>query len=169
MAQVLTRKKVGRAADDLFKFGLVVKGVDSVFEVVGGFLLTTPNKVARFLAVLSQHELYRHHEVLSGRIDKLSESITLHAHLGSAIYLIVHGLAKLILIGAIMKGRRWGYVGLMVVLTMFTCIEIGRAVVAREVVTGALALFDLLVVLLIRKEYLAKFTESSGTEPSPRN
>jgi len=163
---VSTRKSVGRTTDDLFKFGLVVKGVDSIFEVIGGIMLTMPTKIARYLAVLSQHELYRHHEVLSGRIDKLADTITVHAHIGAAIYLMVHGLSKLILILAIMKGKRWGYVGLIVVLSIFTGIEMWQGVFKHEWVTGVLGIFDLVVVLLILKEYRAKFGQTNADSAS---
>ena len=146
-----------KTTDLLFRIGLLVKGVDAVFEVIGGILITTPTKLARYILVLSQHELYRHHQVLSGRLDRLAETVAVHAHLGAAVYLIAHGAAKVILIAAIVRGQRWGYAGLMGVLSIFTLIEVTRAVAAQEVVTGALGLFDALVVVVIYKEYKQRF------------
>lgn len=148
---------INRATDILFRVGLVMKGVDSVFEVIGGALFLFPMKLARYLAVLSQHEVYRHHQVLAGRIDRLADTIQLHTHLGEAAYLIVHGLAKVVLIVAIFRGRRWGYVGLIAVLGCYTAIELVRAVTTREIVTGVLGLFDAFVVALIAKEYRAHY------------
>lgn len=155
---------VNRATDFLFRVGLIVKGVDSLFEVIGGALFLAPMKLARYMAVLSQHEAFHHHEVLAGRIDKLADTITLHTHVGEAIYLLIHGLAKVILIIAIFKGKRWGYVGFVGVLAFFMLIELTRAFTAREIVTGVLGLFDAFVVALIWKEYKARYGAGSHAQ-----
>ena len=155
---------VNKTPDLFFRIGLITKGVDSLLEVIGGLLLTMPTRLSRAILVLSQHELYRHHEVLSGRLDKLAETVLVHAHLISALYLFVHGLSKVILIGAIFKGKRWGYTGLMGVLSLFTAIEVCRGIAAHEAITGVLGLFDGFVIYLILKEYRAKFGPSEGIQ-----
>ena len=116
-----------------------------------------PTKLSRYILVLSQHELYRHHQVMSGRLDRLAETVHVHAHLPAAVYLIAHGAAKVILIAAIVRGKRWGYTGLMAVLSLFTLLEMTRAMAAHEIVTGVLGLFDLVIVVVIYKEYKARF------------
>lgn len=146
-----------KTTDDLFRIGLIVKGVDAVFEVIGGFIFTTPTKLARWLLVLSQHELYHHHEVLSGRLDKLADHVVTHANIGEAIYLIIHGLFKVILVAAIFKERKWGYQGLIAVLSFFGVVEVVQALVLGKILVAFLALFDVALVYLIAKEYRAKF------------
>lgn len=150
-------RPVSKTTDLIFKVGLIVKGVDSGFEVVGGLLLAMPMRLSRALLVLGQHESYRHHEVLAGRIDRLAESVVQHASMGEAAYLMVHGLAKVILIAAIFRGKKWGYTGLIGVLSLFALIELARALGAHEIVTGGLSLFDIVMVILIAKEYRAHF------------
>ena len=157
---------MNKTTDLLFRLGLYTKGIDSLFEVIGGLLLTMPTRLSRYILVLSQHELYRHHQVLSGRLDRLAESVLVHAHLASALYLFVHGLSKVILISAIFKGKRWGYTGLMGVLSLFAVIELTRAVTAHELVTGILGIFDGIVIFLIYKEFRARFgSEGLNTDP----
>jgi uncharacterized membrane protein len=146
-----------KTTDLIFRLSLIAKGADSVMEVIGGLLLIRPTRIARYLSVLSQHEVYRGHAALSGRLDHLAQTITVHASLGEAIYLLVHGLAKVILIAAIFQNKRWGYVGLIGVLSIFTLVELTRAITAHEIVTGALGLFDLVIVILIYKEYRVRF------------
>ncbi len=153
-----------KTTDFFFKIGLAIKGIDSCFEVVGGVLLMMPMKLARYFLVLSQHEVYHHHQVLAGRIDHLADGVLEHASTGEALYLMVHGLAKVILIFAIYRHRRWGYLGLIGVLSLFALIEATRAIGAKELVTGILAAFDVLMVVLIAKEYRARFVDS---EPKP--
>jgi uncharacterized membrane protein len=151
------RSPAGKTTEILFRLGMIVKGVDSLFEVAGGILLTMPTKLARYILVISQHEAFRHHMVLSGRLDKIADSVSEHASMFEAVYLMVHGLSKVVLIAAIVAHKRWGYLGFMIVLSLFTLIEMVRAVTAREVFTGVFGVFDLFVVGLIYKEYRARF------------
>lgn len=155
-------RPIGRVTDVIFRIGLIVKGVDSAFEVVGGLLLAMPIRLSRALLVLGQHEAYRHHEVLAGRLDRLADSVLEHSSMGEAAYLMVHGLAKVVLIAAIFRGKQWGYTGLIGVLSFFTLIELTRAIAAHEVVTAALGLFDIVMVILIAKEYRAHFGKTEA-------
>lgn len=145
------------AMNFIFRAGLIIKGVDSLFEILGGILLAMPMRLARYILVLSQHEAFRHHEVLAGRLNRLADATTTHASMGEAVYLIIHGVAKVILIAAIARGLRWGYLGLIIILSLFALIEVVRAGTAREVVTGLLGVFDLGVVYVIWREYLKNF------------
>ena len=42
-----------------FEIGLLIKGIDGILEIAGGFLLLylNPNRMVRLIAVLTQHEL----------------------------------------------------------------------------------------------------------------
>jgi uncharacterized membrane protein len=153
-----------QATDTLFRVGLIGKGVDAVLEVAGGFLLLTPTRLARWVTLLSQHELYRHHQVLAGHLDNLAASVSEKASMVEAAYLMVHGTAKIVLILGIVAGKRWGYSGLIAVLSFFTCVEFGRALTAHELLTGLLGVFDLMVVAIIYKEYKQKFPAAAAKE-----
>jgi uncharacterized membrane protein len=150
-------KKPSSVTDLLFRIGMTFKGIDSVFEVIGGIILTMPTRLARYILAVSQHESFRHHQVLAGRLGKIADTVTTHPSMLEAGYLMVHGLSKLILIIAIVCGKRWGFLGFIVVLSLFTLIELVRAVTAREVVTGVFGAFDLLIVFLIYREYKTRF------------
>jgi uncharacterized membrane protein len=146
---------MGKTTDVLFRIGLIVKGVDSLFEVAGGILLMMPTRLARYITVIAEHEVYRHHEALAGRLDNIADSVEMHASMGEAVYLLLHGLAKVILIAAVFKGKRWGYTGLIGVLSFFALVELTRAITAHEVFTALFAALDVFVVVLISKEYRA--------------
>ena len=160
----MAKKHLSKTTDLLFKIGMIVKGIDSVFEVIGGIILTMPTKLARYILVFSQHEAFRHHTVLAGKLDRLAENVTMHPSIGQAVYLMVHGLAKVILILAITRNKRWGYTGFIGVLSLFTAIEMVRAISAHEVVTGVFGLFDMFVVAIIYKEFKSRFGSSLGDD-----
>jgi uncharacterized membrane protein len=145
------------ATDVAFRVGLLIKGLDALFEVFGGVLLAQPSKVARYVSALTQHDVFRHHQVLAGNLDHLSQTIATHASLGEAAYLLVHGLAKVILIVAALRNKKWGFQGLILVLSIFMAIEFVRSITAREIFTGAFGLFDLVVVALVAKEYRFRY------------
>ncbi len=155
-----------KATDVLFRVGMVVKGVDSMFEVVGGILLLMPTRLARYITVLSEHEAFRHHNALAGRLDDMAFTVAMNPSLGEAAYLMVHGLVKVVLITAIFCNKRWGYTGLFVILSLFATVEAVRSVTAHEIVTGALAAFDIAVVVLIYKEYRARFVAAPAKPAS---
>ena len=164
----MPNKHLSKATNLLFDIGMVIKGIDSVFEVIGGIILTMPTKLARYILVFSQHEAFRHHKALAGKLDRLAENVTMHPSIGQAIYLMIHGLAKVILIIAITRNKRWGYTGFIGVLSLFASIEVIRAISAHEVVTGIFGVFDMFVVVLIYKEYKMRFgLQSSLAESTP--
>jgi len=154
---------MGKTTDFLFRAGLVIKGVDAVFEVVGGVLLMMPTRLARWITVVAEHEVYRHHEALAGKLDNLASSVAMHPSVGEAAYLMVHGLAKIILITAIFKDKRWGYLGLIFVLSFFAVVELGRGITAHEVFSALFGVFDILVVILIYKEYRERFLKPKNS------
>lgn len=132
-----------------------MKGIDSLFEIVGGFLLLTPVKLGAFLNRLSQHELYADHEKTAKGLQHAAARVAEASPL-AAIYLIVHGLAKVILIWAVFKQKRWGYFGLIGLLSFFSIVEIVQGVRKSDWFTLGFAALDLLIVFLIAKEYRSR-------------
>ncbi len=149
-----------RLTELFFRVGMAIKGFDSLLEVLGGIALTMPFKVQRLLLLASQHEAFRHHEAMSGRLGRLAETVTTHPSMGTAAYLMVHGGIKVFLIAAILKGYRWAYLWLIGVLTVFTVVEVTRAAMRQEIVTAAFGALDLVVVMLIYREFKMRFRES---------
>ena len=133
----------------LFDIGLVIKGIDSVLEVIGGVLLLFPVRLSDYLEVLSQHSK---HDFVARNLERLAGSVSTATAL-SAIYLMIHGVAKAVLIVAALKQRAWGYIGLMVVLLFFASIEMVRFFFVRKMGLLVFSLFDVALVLLIANEY----------------
>jgi uncharacterized membrane protein len=151
-------------AEWFFRAGILLKGIDSAFEVLGGILLLMPVRLATWLWLLADHEIYKHHDVLAGRFDHLAETVVTKDSPFMAGYLLVHGLSKVILIYGIFQEKVWGYKGLIVVLAFFTLIEVAQGLHGHEIVTLILAGFDALLVFLMAKEYRKKFVLEPMTE-----
>lgn len=137
----------------LFDIGLILKGIDSLFEVAGGILLLSPIRVSGYLEILSQHSK---HDFISRNLDKLANGVHA-ATIATAIYLMVHGLAKAILIVAALKRKSWGYIGLMGVLTFFAIAEMTRYFETQKIALLVFSLFDAILVVLIAHEYQERY------------
>lgn len=142
----------------LFDIGLILKGIDSLLEIIGGFLLLSPLKVSGYLEILSQHSK---HDFISNILEKLADGAQA-ATLAAALYLIIHGGAKAILIIAALKRKPWGYIGLIAVLTVFAIAEMIRYFETHKVALLMFSLFDGALVLLISHEYQTRYPKGIG-------
>ena len=94
-------KPLSPALDKTFKIGLVLKGLDGILEVIGGILLLflTPAAIQRIVRALTAHELSEDPHDL---IARYLLHTTAHLHHGTtlfgAIYLLSHGVAKIVLV-----------------------------------------------------------------------
>jgi hypothetical protein len=99
--------------DQTFEVGIILKGLDGLFEVIGGLLLlvVSPATIDRLITSLTQHELSEDpHDVLATHLLRTAHGLTGSAVLFGAIYLLAHGLVKVILVTALPKNQL-GHVG----------------------------------------------------------
>ena len=139
----------------LLRIGLILKGVDALFEIVGGALLFYPRDFNRWVSLIFQHDLIRRHadpQTVANIQDHAAKAIY-GASIGSALYLIAHGLMKIIFIAAVMKEKKWGYVGLIAVLIIFTGVELWRSIADQGVAMFFFGLFDAYLAYLVWHEY----------------
>jgi uncharacterized membrane protein len=69
------------------------------------------------------------------------------------VYLLSHGVSKVVLVIEIFRGRLWAYPAMMVLLGAFIVYQSYRLVHAFTVGMLILTLFDLIVVVLTWREY----------------
>jgi len=148
------------ALDTTFKVGLVLKGLDGVLEVVGGILLLflSPQAIAHLVRVLTAHELS---EDPHDMIARYLLHTTSHLHHGTtlfgAIYLLSHGIAKIVLVALVLKGKLGAYPWLIGLLLVFIAYQLYQITVVHfSVGLTALTVFDAVLVWLTWREYRAK-------------
>ena len=145
----------------LLRIGLIIKAFDALFEIAGGALLFYPRSFSRWVMVLTQHELVRRHT--SPHMVAVVQHRAAHAIYGAsiaaALYLIAHGIAKIIFIGGVMRQKKWGYVGLVGILIFFTALELGRSVLGGGWALFLFGLFDGYLAYLVWVEYRKEMPE----------
>lgn len=70
-----------------------------------------------------------------------------------AIYLLSHGLVKLILVAGLLRGARWAYPTSLVVMALFVLYQLYRFSFTHDVGLILLTAFDLFVIALIWREW----------------
>lgn len=145
-----------RLLDRTFYVGLILKGLNGVLELVGGALLlfTEPSKITAFVSALTQHELSEDpQDFIARSLVKLSQQLDVSATLFAAIYLLIHGLVKVVLVWAVLRNRLWAYPWLIGFLIAFILYQVYELIIGFSWGLLALSVFDVFIVLLTWREY----------------
>jgi uncharacterized membrane protein len=142
--------------DRLFVLGIFGKGIDGLGEVVGGMLLLVlgPVRTRTLIRVLTQDELSEDpHDVLANWLARFADGLNVDALTFGAVYLLAHGVVKLILVIALLGDRLWAYPWMIAVLLAFIAYQVYRLVTSPTAGMLALTIFDLVVTVLTGVEY----------------
>jgi uncharacterized membrane protein len=142
--------------DQTFKVGIILKGLDGVLEVIGGLLLlvVSPVTIDRLVTSLTQHELSEDpHDFVATHLLKSAHGLTGSAVLFGAIYLLAHGVVKVILVAALLKNRLWAYPWMIGFLGVFIVYQLYRLSLQPSLGLTALTIFDAAIAWLTYREY----------------
>jgi uncharacterized membrane protein len=142
--------------DRLFEIGIILKGLNGLAELVGGLLLlfVTPGSIHRLGVVLTQGELSEDpHDIVARYLLHTANGLTGSAVLFGALYLLLHGAVKVVLVIALLLNRLWAYPCMIVVLLIFIGYQLYRIALHPSAGLIALTMFDVLIVLLTWREY----------------
>ena len=145
-------KRIGQ----FFRLSVFLKGVHAVVEIVGGALLLviTPNMIVQLVIHLTQDELLQDpHDFIANYLLQASAGLSVSTTLFAALYLLSHGLIKIILVVGLLKNKLWAYPWSLVVLGFFILYQGYRFTDTHSLGLVFLTLFDLVVVWLIWQEY----------------
>jgi uncharacterized membrane protein len=156
MNNLLARFEKLPLLDRVFDVSITLKGLDGVLELIGGLLLffLTPVRLNAIVAFLTQHELSEDpKDFLATHAVSYAHSFTASTSLFLALYLLSHGIIKIILVVALLQQRLWAYPWLIVFLSVFIVYQIYRLVLHMSLGLLALTLFDIFIVGLTVLEY----------------
>ena len=142
--------------DQTFEVGIILKGLDGVLEVIGGLLLlvVSPATIDRIVTNLTQHELSEDpHDVVATHLLRTAHGLTGPAVLFGAVYLLAHGLVKVILVTALLKNQLWAYPWTIAFLGIFIAYQLYRLSFQPSVWLTALTIFDAVIAWLTYREY----------------
>jgi uncharacterized membrane protein len=148
------------ALDTTFKIGLVLKGLDGILEVVGGILLLflSPNAIEHLVRMLTAHELSEDpHDLIARYLLHTTAHLSHGTTLFGAIYLLSHGIAKIVLVALVLRDKLWAYPWLIALLLAFIAYQLYRITAVHfSIGLTLLTIFDAFLVWLTWREYRSK-------------
>ena len=142
--------------DKVFEVGILLKGLDGLLEVTGGILLffIKPEYLNRLAITLTQHELAEDpRDFLATHILHSSQNLAAGSLVFAALYLLSHGLVKIVLVWEILHNRFWAYLGLIYLTIGFMIYQIYRFTYSHSISLVLLTVFDGVIVYLTVVEY----------------
>jgi len=139
-----------------FRAGITMKGVDGVLETIGGVLLwfIKPSSMSWTMRVLCQHELSRDpHDFIAAHVRHASERLAHSDPLFASIYLLSHGLIKVVLAVALWLNDLWAYPLAIFVFSAFSVYQVYRYAHTHSPALLLLTVFDVAIIWLTWEEY----------------
>lgn len=150
----MEQEKKERGLHQLFEVGIILKGLNALIESVLGFALLFVN-VGDIVRTLAENEL----------LDDPNDFFATHAlqfasgHLSpqsqyfAALYLLSHGLIKVVLMYGLLRNRLWAFPASLAVLALFIAYQSIKWLQTHSILLLLLTIFDLVVIWLIWNEY----------------
>ena len=150
------KKKRARFIHITFLIGTIAKGIDGILEMIGGVfvLFINPVLLSKGIRVIFAHELSEDpRDKLANYLLKAAGDFSLSAQIFSSIYLISHGLIKVILIVALLKRKLWAYPSAIAVFWLFILYQIYRYTLTHSILLIFLSILDAFVIVFTWLEY----------------
>ncbi|AGK97573.1 DUF2127 domain-containing protein [Clostridium pasteurianum] len=157
--ELLENKKINKKNNILhksFEIGILLKGIDSIFQMIGGILLVflNPHRLNKIVVLLTQHELSKNpRDTIANFIVKSSLGFNLSAQHFAVFYLISHGVIKLILVTMLLKKKMFAYPLTIFSLALFIVYQIYRYSHRHSPLLIGLTIFDIIMIILTFMEY----------------
>lgn len=139
-----------------FELGLLIKGIDGILEIVGGFLLLylNPSRMSHLIVFLTQHELSEDpKDFVANALIHFSNGFSIRTQAFGVLYLISHGVIKCILIALLWRKKLWAYPLTIVSLVLFIAYQIYRYSIHASASLLLLTVFDAIMIALTFIEY----------------
>ena len=148
----------------LFRIGVLLKGVDGVLEVLGGFLLlvATADSIHSLVWTLTEHEISEDPtDAIASLLRHATSALTLDTKTFASVYLVFHGVIKLLLVVSLFRELKWAFPVALWFLGVFTAYQLYRFAHTHSIALLAFSAIDLFVMLMVWREYAVR--RSTGT------
>jgi uncharacterized membrane protein len=156
--------------EKLFRVAIALKGIDGGVQVIGALILALiPSSVITGLAhtVITRDLLGDPSGVLAQHLQTAAENFADGSTKTFAVvYLLAHGLIKLGLVYALARKIVRAYPVAAVVLGAFVVYEVIRAVQTHSIALPFFAALDLVIIVLVLREYRELRAQRRTSPPS---
>ncbi|HLW81598.1 MAG TPA: DUF2127 domain-containing protein [Candidatus Acidoferrales bacterium] len=127
-------------------------------EIAGAVALwaVRPATVARLVALLTQDEIVEDpRDLVANYLRHATSRLSLASEHFVAVYLLGHGIPKILLVAALLKNKVWAYPVAIVVFAAFVVYQLCRFALTHSLGLIGLSVFDVIVICLVWLEYRA--------------
>jgi uncharacterized membrane protein len=142
-----------RRIHEAFEIGIILKGLNALIELTLGLLFLFVD-VRGIVETLIQNELVEDpNDFLANHLLPIANHLPPNAELYSALYLLSHGLIKIVLVWSLLKNKVWAYPASLAVLGLFVAYQSIKFLGNHSIALALLTIFDLVLIWLIYHEY----------------
>jgi uncharacterized membrane protein len=148
-------RKFRKTLHRLFEVGILIKGIDGGLELLGGLLLLvlSPGTISGIVFFFVQAELKEDPTDLIVNLLLHTTRNVLQNKVLASVFLLVHGVAKLLLVAGLLANKRWSYPVAIVVFAAFTVYQTYQLSYQYSLLLVTLTILDVVVILLVIGEY----------------
>jgi uncharacterized membrane protein len=139
-----------------FEVGIAIKGFDGLLEILGGaiILFVKPAEMNELVRKICEHLLARApHSTVAIHMFNASQNMTSSSARFAALYLLSHGLVKVLLVTCLWLNKLWAYPMTIGVFGAFALYQVFRFTHTHSWALIVLTIFDVLIILLTWNEY----------------
>ncbi|MCB9994213.1 MAG: DUF2127 domain-containing protein [Hyphomicrobiaceae bacterium] len=149
-----------------FVIGVVLKGANALAELAGGALLlfSSTASIRYWVSLLTVHELAEDpRDFVATQIKAAVEALSVDAKNFYALYLLAHGIIKALLVFGLLRERAWAFPLSLWVLGGFVTYQVLRFSLTHSLALAGLTIFDLIVMVLIWREWRNQSSTATTT------
>lgn len=142
--------------DRTFEIGIILKGLDGIVELAGALLiaLVPAQTIMRFVAHLTQRELLEDpNDFVAGHLLQYTNELVGHDRRFATLFLLSHGLIKIVLVIGLLRNLPWAYPFAFVTLGVFTAYQFWLIATHPTFGIVLLTIFDAFIIWLTWREY----------------
>lgn len=162
---MFSNSKKEREIRTAFDIGIIIKGIDGILESIGGILLYLVSRefLGNLVVILTQHELVEDpNDIIANFLTHSFQNLGNYAKIFGSIYLLSHGVIKIVLVAGLLKNKLWAYPTAIIVFSLFIAYQVYRLSYSFSIALLGLTIFDVIIVGLTWHEY--NFINKKRTE-----
>jgi uncharacterized membrane protein len=155
MTTLSEKKKI----HSIFEISIILKGVHSIVEICGGILtlLISKTYLTNMVLAITQEEISEDpKDSIAHYLITASNNFSVGSQHFIALYLLLHGITKLVLVIGLQQKKMWAYPLSISVFGLFILYQLNRFYYNHSLWLVLLTLFDIALIWLTLQEYRFK-------------
>jgi uncharacterized membrane protein len=143
-------------AHRVFWIGILFKALNGLLETASGvvLLVISNDTIARVTYAVVRPELAEDpNDWIANHLLSSVLHLSSDAKLFAIVYLLVHGIIKLVIVAAIWFGQLWAYWLAGIVFSLFVIYQMSRFAVTHSLAMAFLTVVDLVIIALLPPEH----------------